>query len=388
MDCDVKNEYAIIVVAYNREKSLMRLLDSLNRAQYGEDRIPLIISIDLSENKKVRDVAEKFEWLHGEKCIRVFEKKQGLRQHVLQCGDYLKQYEAIAVFEDDLIVAPGYYQFLKEVVPFYKEDERIAGISLYSHRWNATVDRVFEPIRTDKDIFYMQYAQSWGQIWMRNQWNAFYEWYEKLISEEPGDHLDLEKIPINVYRWPKSSWLKYHIMYCVFEDKYFVYPYESLTTNCSEAGEHSRKQTWRYQVSMPVTVQSNYKLERLGNGGICYDAFFENQNLAQYLDIEESELCVDLYGGKPGNMGKKYWLTNKYVKGEKEKATFGLVLRPMDLNIVFHTEGRDFFLYESEKKVVSHKSKVSMQQVDYDVRREGFSLKNILRWIVYKLCNR
>ena len=39
---------AIIVIAYNREESLKRLLTSLNNAIYESDDITLIISIDKS----------------------------------------------------------------------------------------------------------------------------------------------------------------------------------------------------------------------------------------------------------------------------------------------------------------------------------------------------
>ena len=41
---------AIIVIAYNREESLKRLLTSLNNAIYESDDITLIISIDKSDN--------------------------------------------------------------------------------------------------------------------------------------------------------------------------------------------------------------------------------------------------------------------------------------------------------------------------------------------------
>ena len=44
---------AIIVIAYNREESLKRLLTSLNNAIYESDDITLIISIDKSDNEKV-----------------------------------------------------------------------------------------------------------------------------------------------------------------------------------------------------------------------------------------------------------------------------------------------------------------------------------------------
>ena len=51
---------AIIVIAYNREESLKRLLTSLNNAIYESDDITLIISIDKSDNEKVFKAADEF----------------------------------------------------------------------------------------------------------------------------------------------------------------------------------------------------------------------------------------------------------------------------------------------------------------------------------------
>ena len=82
-------KYAIVVVAYNREKSLQRLLRSLEKAEYYGDRITLIISIDKSENSLVQEYAEAFIWKHGRKIVTVQKHNLGLKKHVLQCGNYL-----------------------------------------------------------------------------------------------------------------------------------------------------------------------------------------------------------------------------------------------------------------------------------------------------------
>lgn len=382
-------KYAIIVIAYNRDKCLQRLLNSLNEADYGVDQVPLIISIDYNNNMAVKRIAETFQWKHGEKYIRQFQEKQGLRRHILQCGDYLQQYDAIAVFEDDLYVAPGFYQFMKEAVPVYEQDDRIAGISLYTHRWNVVADRQFEPLRKEEDVFFMQFAQSWGQIWMKRQWCAFREWYDSRSETDVKQILCMDVIPRAVRMWPETSWLKYHIAYCIINNKYFVYPYDSLTTNGSDAGEHSRKATWRYQVPMQMGIKKDYRLPMLDNDSVRYDSFFESQNMASYLELEESDLCVDLYGSKPGNMGKKYWLTNNRITGQKIKSEFGLVLRPMEVNIWRNISGEDFVLYEMmEKEVRVPEKKIGMREIDYDIRGEGMSLKNVLAWVKYRLIHR
>ena len=61
----------------------------------------------------------------------------------------------------------------------------------------------FKPVKSEYDVFMMNCAQSWGQVWMKNQWRKFKEWYEK-NSEE----FNKPDLPQSINSWPKSSWLK------------------------------------------------------------------------------------------------------------------------------------------------------------------------------------
>ena len=77
----------IVVVAFNRARSLARLLASLNNAVYEEDNVPLIISIDKGDNQDVLKTAEDFEWKHGQKTVVYQSENLKLRKHILKCGD-------------------------------------------------------------------------------------------------------------------------------------------------------------------------------------------------------------------------------------------------------------------------------------------------------------
>ena len=123
---------AIVVIGYNRLDSIQRLLSSLLQADYPKQEIPLIISIDKSPSDKVSEYAQSFEWPYGTKHIVRHSQNLGLRKHVLQCGDFLKQYEAVIILEDDLLVSPRFYYFACQAVNKYSKNECIAGISLYT----------------------------------------------------------------------------------------------------------------------------------------------------------------------------------------------------------------------------------------------------------------
>ena len=108
---------AIVAVGYNRPDSMENLLKSIVNAEYESDNVDLIISIDKGErHSQIIDVAKKVEWLHGNKTIRAFDERQGLRKHIIQCGDLTEQYDAVVVLEDDLEVSKYYYNYVIFVV--------------------------------------------------------------------------------------------------------------------------------------------------------------------------------------------------------------------------------------------------------------------------------
>ena len=347
------SEFAIVVVGYNRINSMIRTLESARKADFLGDFVDLIISLDNSGNPSVKEAADMFEWPHGNKQVRLLPQRAGLKDHILSCGDFLENYDAIAVLEDDIIVAPGFYSYMKESVGCYGQNEQIAGISLYGFEWNPNYNAPFFPKKTKYDTYFMQYAQSWGQIWMKESFKRFKEWYEnnKDCYDQPYDGT----VPPAVYTWPKSSWLKFHIMYCVRENKYFVFPYNSFSTNFTEKGEHYIAEQTRYQVSLQHDVVRDFKFAPIDDGA-KYDVYFENEEVYEFLDCLKSEVEIDIYGNKQIPADKKYFLSSQVLDYEIKKS-FGLSLRPQEDNIVFNTFGDNVFLYDLSKKAVNNKKK-------------------------------
>ena len=61
---------AIVTVGYNRVDSLSRLLASLNNANYSNDEVTLVISVDKSNTNIVEEFADSFLWKYGKKNRR------------------------------------------------------------------------------------------------------------------------------------------------------------------------------------------------------------------------------------------------------------------------------------------------------------------------------
>ena len=131
---------AIVAVGYNRPDGMKRLLDSIGKATYNCDDVPLIISIDESNrSNEVESMATAFEWTHGIKEIRRFPERQGLRKHIVQCGDLSEKYGAVIILEDDLVVAEDFYTYVCAAHEKYGDEEEICGVALYSYGCNVFI---------------------------------------------------------------------------------------------------------------------------------------------------------------------------------------------------------------------------------------------------------
>lgn len=329
---------AIAIVAYNRTESVQRLLESLLKAHYSQTA-PLIISIDKSNTDAVEKLADEFQWPFGEKIVAKHTENLGLRRHILSIGDYTKKYDAVIVLEDDLEVSPSFYNYAIETVSKYQNDKRIAGISLYTFPVNLHTKLPFIPEKNEYDAFLFQNAQSWGQVWMTNAWADFIEWYEnnsEEFSEEP--HL-----PHSICHWGKNSWLKYHIKYCIENDKYFVYPYTSLSFCSNAAGVHSSEAG---SFNQNPIIRGNMKGFRLPDyeDAVKYDSFYERVG----VDVGLKDVCFDINGSKGNRQKHRYWLTTKR-KPYKTMASYGLLYIPIEENIIQKVEGESIFLYDTQE---------------------------------------
>ncbi|HOC87071.1 MAG TPA: glycosyltransferase [Prolixibacteraceae bacterium] len=329
----------IVVIAYNRPFALKRVLQSLANANYHwYSDINLIISIDGGgdKNLEVKQVANDFLWNFGRKIIITHESNLGLRNHGIFCGDLTKKYNHIIVFEEDCLVSRNFFDYSVQALKFYHEDNRIAGISLYSYNYYESFGAYFRPVSDGYDTYFMQVPSSLGQIWTKNKWLYFKEYYKSNPQIS-----DLDKIPDKVKKWPESSWKKFFYKYMVDKDLYFVYPQIALSTNFGDAGTHFYYDTQIYQV--PVEF---YQINRIYNFSLFdeslnkYDAYFEikPECLIQNGVMIDPDTCIDTFGSKQLNL-----FENKYVLSSKNCSecilNYDDVLVPLIQNVLYQIKG-------------------------------------------------
>jgi len=367
---------AIVAVGYNRPHDLLRLLNSVNAATFETGDVTLVISLDKAPNEaEVVAMAESFEWKHGEKIIRTFPERQGLRKHVLQCGDLSEKYGAVIILEDDLLVSPNFYRYTCQALDFYGDNPKIAGISLYTHEWNGYARKFFTPIADEYDAFLGQIGVSWGQCWTKNSWKGFREWYAE-HEDKLQENFD---IPYVINKWSAQSWGKYFTHYIVEKDLYYVFARNALSTNYSEAGQHVKVPDNVFQVRLLQSDKKNYVFPAFEDA-LRYDIFFENMKLDRYFpeEIQKDGICIDLSGLERHKYKQRYILTTRSLPYKIVKQ-YGLQLRPADMNIIYDIPGDEIRLYDTKEAAVAPKS-TQFKEYHYEIR--GFNTKQIRKYCV------
>jgi hypothetical protein len=376
---------AIVIAAYNRPESLRRLLACIERAHYPAD-VPLIISIDPggSREREVTDAAQTYSWSSGEKRLILHEKHLGLIEHVYFTAGLSEEYGAVIRLEDDYYVSPVYYEYVSQALAYYRDDPRIAGISLYSVWFNGYTREPFTPYLDAGDAYFMQTPWSQGQAFTAEQWRAYTDWRttvdRRLIPDDPIHEVYL--------RFAADDWFPLKTKYLAETDRYYVFPRESLSTNFGDAGTHFQQTSNYFQVPLQ-TLRREFRFQPLNEAVAVYDSFQEilpdrlnrlNKTLAGY-DYE-----VDLSGTKSaGKIRRSYVLTTKSRR--HPIYTFGCVMHPREANIVAGVPGTEIALCHSSdvRNDLLSRWKMRSRAYDYALRRYAVSLRDRLLFRLLKL---
>ena len=339
---DKEYKPVIIVVAFNRIKSLQRILNSL-ASSICPAGTKLIISIDNNgQNENVADLAKKFDWQMGEKEIIYQDEHLGLRNHIIKCGDLTYEYGSIIMLEDDLVVSPYFYRYAQEALDFYKSFKEIGGISLYNLPYTEALKQPFIPLKDDSDVYFKQVPSSLGQAWSVEQWDSFKKWY----STDP-DVKSIYGLPVKVKNWPVTSWKKYYYGYIVETNKYFVFPQNSFTTNFNDLGVNMITKNYLGQVRLEI-VEPSCKFKSKDESINVYDAHSELlPDILKKLQpaLAEYDFEVDLYNKKE-SFSKDYILTSKSCNNPV--MSFAREMKPIEMNIIYNISGSDLVLAKRE----------------------------------------
>lgn len=366
----------IVIVAYNRPIALLRLLTSLQNADYtGYSNVKLFISIDYSGKNDCYDLAVDFNWEYGEKKVLKHDKNLGLKNHILQCGDLSLAHDAVIVLEDDLFVSPAYYDYAQQAYSFYKKDNQIAGIGLYNYKYNEVAFCPFEPLSDGFDSYFLQVPCSWGQMWTKEQWVLFKNYLDNVEEGAESDRI----LPDAVAAWPsETSWKKICYHYLISTNRYFVNPCISLTTNFGDRGQHHENNMMVWQTPLLLKTKK-FMFSQIGDSISIYDAFFElDSKVFNKLTHINLPITIDINGSKSlSQIDTEYLISSKKCKDPIRKYAHNLY--PYINNALMNIEGGNKIEnYFSLGLTSNFKDELNIDLRAIDIRRIFFDA----RWLL------
>lgn len=241
------------------------------------------------------------------------------------------------------MVDPNFLKFSKQAVSFYENDASVAGVALYSPEFNEFAGLPFRAMASSYDAYFIRTPCSWGQAWTSAQWLEFKDWLRLTDDQKINE---MRGLPMQVKRWPSSSWKRLFAAYMVDQKKDFVYPYLALSTNCADTGgTHMREVTNNYQVALglPGRTTDYYRFaERLDSMAVSYDPYMEASAdfIYDWIAIDRNECVLDLYGAKEKEDldSRKWVITSRSARNYS--AFTEMRLRPAEMNLRFLEAGQ------------------------------------------------
>jgi hypothetical protein len=262
-----------------------------------------------------------------------------------------------------------YYLYSAQALNYFRDDARLAGISLYALWFNGYTHLPFVPLPDDSDVFFLQIPYFHGQAFTASQWKSFRDWLKNSDPRvKPDDPLhDL------FLKFKDDEWFPVRTKYLVETGRFFVYPRISLCSGFGDPGAHFTKTSHFFQVPLQ-NAQKSFRLKSLDHSFAVYDSFFEmlperinqlNPALGSY------PYEVDLNGTKSPEKLKADLILTSQLYGKRSRfgaplRTFGKVMWPLEANVIYGIPGNEIALCRKEAVKTDWLSRLAVKKGNYD----------------------
>ena len=274
MENVVMGKYApIILFVYARPDHAEKSLNALAKNNLAKDS-DLIIFCDgpkkesaVEKNKQVVELITKEKGLGRFRSVtlNISEKNKGLAKSIITgVSEIMTQYGRCIIIEDDVITNPYFLTYMNNALDKFEKDETIWSIAGFTYPLKA-----LKKYSHDIYLSYRSCSQAWG-CW-RDRWESI-DWEVKDFDElkkswkkrrkfNRGGN-DLYRMLRHQMRGERDSWA---VRFCYAQskqDKYAIYPKETLTLNIGEDGSGTHCQNTGKQVDYSrLDGQRNIVLE-------------------------------------------------------------------------------------------------------------------------------
>lgn len=217
----------IVVLAMNRSGCLGRLLQSIQETDFQGDAVNLDIHFDRGENMAdALRTAHDFRFRHGQKTITTAVRSLGLAASWYGALDKssLDAHKKWIILEDDIILSPLWYKWLKAAWKHYHILPNIAGISLQRQTLIPFQPFQQKQVVNGHDPFLYALVGSIGFSPNPTVWSDFIDW----VSSVNPSVFDINIPELITSEWwkrndKKSIWTQPFIYYCLQHGIYTLY---------------------------------------------------------------------------------------------------------------------------------------------------------------------
>jgi len=252
---DSKPAMTICLLTMDRLRALKRLCEAIKVAEYDNQRVDVIFSVDVRNHdpphQGVKEFIEGYQWPHGEKKINIHTKNQGLFwQWINTCDAVKSEEDYVIVLEDDMDVVPGYFKYIMKIKDtYFKKCDKIAGVSLQRLTWRPSKHDQAFVCENGHNPFASLLVGTWGHLINPVFWLDFQAWVRDKRDNEPSYYPRVPGLVMDDWygafisqgtQW--NMWSMWHIKYCDEFKWYSIYPNlaekRTLGTTWTEKGLH------------------------------------------------------------------------------------------------------------------------------------------------------
>ena len=275
----------IIFFAFNRPEHTLRSLKAL-QANPLADRSLLYIYCDgprpgettegVERIEQVRRIAASDQWC-GEVVLEFRETNFGLGKGLpAGISEVLESQDRIIVVEDDVVVSPGFLEYMNAALDLYADDERVMHVSAFTSRVEMPADH-------SETTYFYNHTTCWGWGTWRRAWRHFTQDGARLMREIDASgrrgYINLDNG--HEYYWAlkyldegrSQDWNCYWHVVVSLRGGHCLHPVKSLTDNIGFDGSGA-------QCSAEMVYHSPEIAERLP---ICRIPIEENRQLRALL---------------------------------------------------------------------------------------------------------
>ena len=273
----------LIILTYNRFKSLKKVLESLQGLVLDGHNATMEIWVDRTKDNQLDGdtyrTARSFCWDKGPVYVHIHSEHVGIYGQWIhtwkpQSRGSLAIDELAIFIEDDVDISKYAYRWLRRAHLFYGEEEDMSGYSLQDEnlKYASGKEKGKEVPKTGKGLVYMfPVAGSWGFAPHPKRWLEFQEWYLRK-SQDNNFKPYVPDAPLHTEwyrtfekdRKADTMWTIWYIRFCFERSLYSLYSNiptyfniteGSLVSNRKEAGLHYIEKK-RHMYAVPKLLQN------------------------------------------------------------------------------------------------------------------------------------